>query len=183
MYFTGFGIGIAFTRFLFSTVIHMAMTSIICYQWARARFIDLRNPVLGIIKGFLIASVLHGLFDYFIIGPFKALSVLSLFLVLALAVIYGRMITNLLNCSPFFDARLSTSRALHNFSLLFSTAAVLFIITYLYNNFHFSTGIANRKIVEVFSSTVVSVAVVFGALGAFTLHQKKLLNLLGGRRP
>ncbi len=182
LYFTGYGLGIAFVRFLFSTVIHMVMTSIICYRWAKARFIRRGSTVLAIAAGFLVAAVIHGLFDYFIIGPLNVLSILSLVMVMVLAGVYARMITNALNFSPFFDAELATAKTLHNFNLLLSTSAVLFIIIYLYNNFYYSTEIANRRILELIGTNVISVIVVFGALGAFRVRQGILTPIFRFKR-
>lgn len=182
LYFSGYGLGIVFIRFLFSTVIHMVMTSIICYRWAKARFIRRGSTVLAVAAGFLVAAVIHGLFDYFIIGPLNVLSILSLVMVMVLAGVYARMITNALNFSPFFDAELATAKTLHNFNLLLSTSAVLFIIIYLYNNFYYSTEIANRKILELIGTNVVSVIVVFGALGAFRVRQGILTPIFRFKR-
>jgi len=168
LYFTNYGLNIAYTRFLSSTVLHMSMTGYICYLWARARFIRNRNPVGSIVLGFLLASIAHGLYDYFLLGPFK-FGLLSTAILLLLAVAFGRMINNSLNFSPFFQERPARYQRLSNYSLMFSAAAVLLVLGFLYDNFFLATALANRRLWSLATGTVFSVVVIFTALGDFKL--------------
>jgi protease PrsW len=177
LYFTGYGLSIVFIRFLVSTMLHMALTSIVCYSWARARYIRAENAALTVLGGLVIAALVHGLFDYFILGPIQALSVLSFLLPLVLATVYGRMINTALNFSPYFDQRLAGTHRLSNYALLLSTAVVMLLIAYLYNNFYFSTEIANERLLGLGGGMVLTVAAVLGALGQFGLERGRQLSL------
>lgn len=168
LYFTSYGLNIAYTRFLSSTVLHMSMTGYICYQWAQARYLRRRSPVIAVILGFLLAVLAHGLYDYFILGPFKY-GMLSTVILLLLAIAFGRMINNSLNFSPFFQERPARFARLSNYSLMFSAAAVLLVIGFLYDNFFLATTLANRRLWSLATGTVFSVIVIFTALGDFKL--------------
>jgi RsiW-degrading membrane proteinase PrsW (M82 family) len=177
LYFTSYGLNIAYTRFLSSTVLHMAMTGFVCYCWARARYIRVRSPVWAIGFGFLMSSVAHGLYDYFLIGPFK-FDYLSVAILLVLAVAFGRMINNSLNFSPFFQERPARYERLSNYSLMFSAAALLLVLGFVYDNFFLATALANHRLWSLASGTVITVLVVFTSLGDFKLSRSTLLPLL-----
>jgi len=168
-YFTTYGLGIVFVRFLTSTVLHLSMTSIVCYSWARARYIKPGNPVVAILVGLLIATVAHGLFDYFIIGPVTELLPLSIAILVVLAVAYGLMLRNSLRASPFFRVEQVGSRRLVNYELMLSTAVVLLVIGYVFTNFQLSTELAGYQLLVTAWSSPVAVAAVFVALGEIGL--------------
>lgn len=60
-YFGRLGLGIVFWRFLLSTVLHMALTSIPCYAWAYAAHVRRRgSALLPVLGGLAAAALLHG---------------------------------------------------------------------------------------------------------------------------
>lgn len=176
LYFTSYGLNIAYTRFLSSTVLHMSMTGFICYCWAKTRYIRVRRPVFAIGFGFLMASLAHGLYDYFLLGPFKY-GLMSWVILAYLAIAFGRMINNSLNFSPFFEERPARYERLTNYSLMFSAAVILLIAGYFYDNFLLSTTLANSRIWSLALSTIFTVLVVFTSLGDFKLSSSTLLPL------
>jgi len=176
LYFTSYGLNIAYTRFLSSTVLHMSMTGFVCYCWAKARYIRVRSPVWAIGLGFLLASVAHGLYDYFLLGPFK-FGLMSWAILAYLAIAFGRMINNSLNFSPFFQERPARYERLSNYSLMFSTAVVLLVLGFVYDNFFLATDLADRRLWSLASSTVLTVLVVFTSLGDFKLSLGTLVPL------
>jgi len=176
LYFTSYGLNIAYTRFLSSTVLHLAMTGFVCYCWAKARYIRVRSPVFAIGFGFLLAVVAHGLYDYFLLGPFK-FGILSMAILLGLAVVYGRTINNSLNFSPFFQERPARFQRLSNYSLMFSAAVILLIAGHLYDNFLLSTALANSRMWSLATNTVISVLVIFMSLNDFKISSDTLRPL------
>jgi len=177
LYFTGYGLGIVFVRFLISTVLHMSLTAYICYAWAKARYIAPRAAVGPVLMALVFATVAHGLFDYFLIGPLESVSIFSILILAFMAMALGRMITNTLNFSPHFSPDLSTSGRLRNYGLLVATSVALVSIAYVYNNFRLSTELANLKLIQTAMSTWVSAAIVFGALGEIGLKEGSLASL------
>jgi RsiW-degrading membrane proteinase PrsW (M82 family) len=169
MYFTAYGLGIVYVRFLISTVLHIAMTGTVCYLWARARFMKPGNQVVAVITGLVIATVAHGLFDYFILGPVTDLLPLSIVILAVLAVAYGLMLRSSLRASPFFRAEQIGSRRLVNYELMVSTALVLLVIGYLFTNFQLSTELAGYQLLAMAWSSPVAVAAVFISLGEIGL--------------
>jgi hypothetical protein len=146
LYFTYEGLGLVAPRFLYSSVMHISMTSIACYFWARARYIRPSNQALALLAGLLLAAVVHGLFDFFLmLGALSRMTALSLALTVVLAREYHRMLRNTLNFSPHFSELLASSCRLKNFELFFSATLVSLTIVYLYYNFDFSTDIANQQ--------------------------------------
>jgi len=159
----------------------MALTSTVCYYWAKAKFIT-KTPVLpGIIGGFIVAVVVHGLFDYFILTKFVQVGILSMVILIGIASVYGKMLNNGLNFSTFYDdKRLKLlQRRLDNYLLLATTALATMLIVYLYNYTTFTTVIANNALVKLGIQVVLGL-IIFGALGEFHVTPGKLRPLTEG---
>lgn len=183
LYFAGYGTSIVFSRFLFSTVVHMALTGIACYFWAVAQY-KLNNYWLALLTvpcGLIIVIWVHGLFDYFILGPFNFLSLFSYFIALFLAVIYARMLNEGLNFSPFYArAMLPSPHQLINYKLLFTASILMLLGIYLVQYFSFSSKVANFNLFYTAFTSIYPVAVIFGAFGSLTLNHRKEIPLLRG---
>ena len=174
MYLTNYGLEIGFNRFLLSTTLHISLTGYVAYSWARARYIKPGSAFVAALKGLAVASVLHGLYDYFIIGPFDVLFVVSLLVLVVSVSAYGRMIRNTLNFSPFFDQTAAVSKRLNNYKLLLPTAITLISFAYLYNNLRYSTDIANGRLVNVNWLVIGCLFVIFGAVGELGLRKGEI---------
>lgn len=185
LYFTSFGLSIVFPRFLISTVMHLGMTGIIAFSWGQARCLRRGNELTAVLGGPLLAAVVHGLFNYFILVPLAGLSALSVIILLLLSGAYAGMIRLSLGQSPYFSNSREAQQRLTNYNLLFFTALLLILVTYLYNNFTYSTAIANRQLLAMGQSTLLTMALIFGVLGEFDLVSARLLalRLRGGWRP
>ena len=177
LYFTYGGLGLVAPRFLYSSVMHIAMTSIACYFWARARYIRPGNQALALLAGLLLAATLHGFFDFFLMGALSKLTALSFALTVILAREYHRMLRNTLNFSPHFSEQLAGSCRLKNFELFFSATLVSLTIVYLYYNFDFSTDIANKQLLHSSLTSLPAFIAVFGSLGKLSLERGQLLPL------
>jgi hypothetical protein len=168
LYFSRYGLEIAFFRFFFSTLMHLSMTSIICYTWAKARFIFHENNMLALLRGLLVAATIHGLFDFFVLNPTSGQYALGMAIAFVMAREYYRMLRNLLNFSPFFNEDLASSRGLKNNQLLLSAGLILLLIAFLYSNFEFSTEIARSRTLHIgiFAlPTMTAVIIPLGKLG------------------
>ncbi len=184
LYFSQGGLGIALSRFVLSTVVHVGLTGLVCYAWAGARHIRGRRPLPAILGGFALAALLHGLFDYFLMTGEQSLVFFSYAIAFVVAREYHRMAGNALNFSPYFDEARPVARRLRNFDL-FLPAAILFLpIGYLYYNFDYTTAIANRQLAQSCLSALPAAIAVVGSLGQLKLArgQLKPLNNFRGRR-
>lgn len=179
LYFTSYGLSIVFARAMISTVMHMAMTGTVCFFWARAKYIDRKNVPLAVVQGLIVAAVLHGLFDYFILSEFVQIGILSLVIMMLTATAYGRMINNALNFSPYFDQLRAGSARLENYAYLMTLAVVALLIVYLYNHNNFSTEIATDNLLNLGLDIVLTALVVFGSLGQFNVVHRQRISLYG----
>ena len=171
LYFTRDGLGLVFTRFLYSSVMHLAMTAIVCYSWAKALAFQKRNRILQVSKGLLLAALVHGLFDHFLLTPDKRLSALSIFLVFVMISEYYRMIRNTLAFSPTFHSTAEISRRLTNFGLLSCATLGLLMIVFLYNRFTVSTAFARGALPPLILVSLPEMIILLGSLGKFELSQ------------
>jgi hypothetical protein len=173
LYFSGYGLGIAFARFMVSTTMHLALTGIVAYLWGRQRFVRQRNEAWGVLGGLALATLAHGAFDYFILGPVSSLSGLSLLLVIALASVYGHMLRTALRTSPFYQEKLLSSRRLRNLPLLVGTGVLVLLIVFLYNHAQFSTAIANQKLQETTLGMGQIALAIFLPIGVLRMREAK----------
>lgn len=173
LYFTSLGVGISFSRFIISTVVHLAMTSLICYAWAWAIYYRRKYHVLAVAVGILLATLAHGLFDFFLLQESSDLSALSILILGVLAAGFGRMIAEALSASPFFARQKSLRRRLSNYELLISTAVLMLVVAFLYNNYTFTTEIAIQRFLETAYSSTIIMIIVFGWLGEIGLLSQK----------
>jgi RsiW-degrading membrane proteinase PrsW (M82 family) len=186
LYFSDYGVEIAFSRFLISTVMHLAMTGIVCYAWAAARFFHWKSQLLAVPAGLLAAALVHGLFDYFLIGPLNGLSIVSSAILFLLSVLYGRMLQDTLNSSPFFRQPLPAASRLANYELLASTGVLLLVFIFVMDNFALSTDLAGQHVFDAAQQYFFTMLVVFGSLGEISILPFKFRRLLepaGGAHP
>jgi len=178
IYFSLDGLGILLSRFLYSTLVHIAMTAIICYAWARARYLQPENQAKAVLFGLAVAAVVHGTFDFFLGYMMSKAILLSYAISLVLVREYYRMICNTLNHSPYFDEASSRSGRLVNFELFISAAILLMFLGYLYHNFDFSTELANQSLINTGLTAVPAIIVFSGSLGKIGLARGKQLPVL-----
>jgi len=178
LYFSVHGLGIVAARFLYSVVVHVAMTSLICYAWAAARYLRPRNRLWPLLGSLALASILHGLFDFFLGSGLPATVILSYAISLVLAREYQRMICNALNHSPFFMQPINRSGRLVNFDLFLAAACLLLLVSYLSANFDLSTEIANHSLRSMGLTTLPAMIALSGSLGKIGLARGQSLPLL-----
>ena len=145
LYFSVLGVRIINARFIVSTVLHMAETMLLCYLWARARYVIFRNENIAILAGFCLVVLSHGLFDFFLTTQIPAFILLAVAQIAILGYFSGRIILSCILSSPWSAVILTslTNRRLNNYHFLFSSAAVLMIVSFIHTNYQYATEIAN----------------------------------------
>ncbi len=98
-------------RALYSTVSHIFDTSIICYFLAIAHY-KKKGLFLPFIKGFALAALAHGFYDFWVITESVSYPLLTVFFFLASIHVLVMMINNLINISPYYkpEHRLRTAK-------------------------------------------------------------------------
>jgi RsiW-degrading membrane proteinase PrsW (M82 family) len=92
LYFSVLGGSIINGRFILSTVLHMAETILLCYLWARARYMKLSNEYIAILAGFCLVVLSHGLFDFFLTTRNIAYILLFVAQLVLMGFLYGRIL-------------------------------------------------------------------------------------------
>jgi protease PrsW len=178
LYFSRHGIGITASRFVFSTIMHMSMTGIAVYAYARARMVLPKRIIPALLSGLAAGAIVHGLFDFFLLGPFTRFSGLSIFILLLASREYYRMVRTTLNLSPFFNQEQAASPRLVNYGLLFSSAALFFMVVFLFHNFSSSTEIANKQLSSLVMISSPAILAVYTSLGRLHLAQGEIVQFL-----
>jgi RsiW-degrading membrane proteinase PrsW (M82 family) len=177
LYFSTHGLGIAFSRFLFSTLMHLANTSIVCYVWSRARVLHRGSNLQAALVGLILAASVHGVYDFFVLKPSSKTAVLGFVVVLFMAREYNRMLRNSLNLTPLEQPLAVDRSRLSNFSLLASALGLLLLIGFLYNNFEYDAQMAFQqlKLLGLYSLPVQ--LSLFASLGKIALEPGKFKPL------
>lgn len=120
------------------------------------------------------AVFLHALFDYFIIGPFNTLfTLISFFMAIFAPIIYGQMITESLNLSPFYSYAKNISTELRNDQVFWWMMPIMISAIYLIEYFTLATVAANFNLLGVIIFSMYPFFVLLGSLGVFRLQHKK----------
>jgi len=177
LYFSTHGLGIAFSRFLFSTLMHLANTSIVCYVWARARVIRRGCNLQAALAGLILAALVHGVYDFFVLKPASKTAVLGFVVVLFMAREYNRMLRNALNLTPIEQPLMIDRSRLSNFGLLASTVGMLLLIGFLYNNVEYDTQMALQQLKMLGLYSLPVQLSLFASLGKIALEPGKFKPL------
>ncbi|MFO7721846.1 MAG: PrsW family glutamic-type intramembrane protease [Bacteroidales bacterium] len=126
IYFDEYRLHIIHGRALSAAVLHMFLSSVIAYGMLLNRFKRHRNKYLNFILFFLLASLLHGVYDFLILSPGLGNTMLLIgFFYIAVLTIWNGMINNALNHSDFFDQeKLIDSRKILDY-LIYGLSGVL----------------------------------------------------------
>jgi RsiW-degrading membrane proteinase PrsW (M82 family) len=166
LYFSVLGVRIINARFVVSTALHMAETMLLCYLWARARYMKYQYEYITILVGFCLVVLSHGLFDFFLTTRSPAFILLAVGQIAILGYLSGRILLSCILFSPRSAVILTslTNKRLNNYHYLFSSAAVLMIISFLHTNYQYATEIANYWLV-----LAVMITIFFSGLILFPL--------------
>ncbi len=114
LYFDRSGLTAVKARAMICCVGHMFYTSLVMYGVVLARYGGTGAVRRNVLFCFLLASFLHGVYDFFLISRFvgKEARLISVGLVFLEVLLYVRMLNNALNQSEYFDEA-QASRLLH----------------------------------------------------------------------
>jgi hypothetical protein len=151
------------------------MTGIVSYAYARARYIRPGRLVPNVLLGLVASALVHGLFDFFLLGMQARFSALSIFVLLMAAREFYRTIRTTLNFSPYFEEAQSTSPRLNNYALLFSSTALIFCLVFLFHHYSSSTEIANKQLGTLALITLPAILGVYTSLGHLVLTRGQVV--------
>lgn len=166
LYFQDVAGGIIHGRAYMSVVGHMMATSIAAYGLVISRFKNnAYHPILAFAISFLTASVVHGLYDFFL---FQKLVLLFILFFIFIVQVWIIMINNSLNNSSFFDYKM-VSKA--EGSRLFLTLALTFIlgIEYIMVGWDYGPTEAHDALVGSISSAGLLIVFFGSSLSTFNL--------------
>jgi RsiW-degrading membrane proteinase PrsW (M82 family) len=101
LYFSKYSLEIVESRAFYTSIMHMFTSSIIAYQMMYVKYKLNKSAWLGFVPGFISAMFIHGLYNA-LIGH-QQTYYLGIALTVGLLVLWGRIMNNALNASPFFD--------------------------------------------------------------------------------
>ncbi|WP_417602439.1 PrsW family intramembrane metalloprotease [Owenweeksia hongkongensis] len=152
-------------RAMISTVSHMFDTGIICYSMAMARY-KKKNVLVAMLYGYLLASVAHGFYDFWLISEGYQYPMVTIAFFLASIHIFTIMKNNLINISEYFDDTKRVEADRNKFRLFNLLLFIMFggyVAIYLING----SGAANAFIKDglLYNSYIlVYLAVSFGSI-------------------
>lgn len=133
-------------RALMAVVSHMFDSSVIAYSMVLARYKFKKSPLIGLGIGYLVASLAHGFYDFWLIYEFAAsMYFITLMFFLATMHLWGTMQNNALNQSPFFDLKkVFTNQNLRYF--LATTLTGLIMLEFLVLGWNYGLDFANSNL-------------------------------------
>jgi hypothetical protein len=150
---------------------HLASSSVLAYVWAMARFVRGDNLKAAVFIGWILAGVVHGVFDYLLLSPSFQLT-LAPFLMLVLTVwLYGIMLRNSLNFSPFLNTQSIVSKRLINYEWILSAGWWVLLMGYIYFYYHYATAAANVWMLGNLWTSLPVIFGIFAALGELSLKK------------
>lgn len=172
MYFQDPGLPSILSRTLWSAMGHMSWTAIAAYGLFYAKYRkENRQAIFYFVFAFIMACILHGLYDFFLIaeGLPKAAVKLSLCILLVGIVLFSNMIKNALNQSEFNSEKQKQIEGLSK-HLVYALSGVV-VLQYLL--VAWKLGIANANFLILLSVvfSYIPLIVIFGCLGKMEVHK------------
>ncbi len=171
IYFSEHNLQIIHGRALTAVVSHMFDSSIIAYGLILNKYKRHRNQYLNFIVFFLLASLAHGFYDFWLINKSAStFSSLTFIFLLASMFMWNSFKNNALNQSAFYDKDISINGEKIQDYLLYSLAGVL-LFEYVALAFKFSPSVANDGLFSSISSGTYLLIFLVGNLSKFTLNK------------
>lgn len=177
-YFNDAGLGSITTRAFSATLLHISLSAIAVSGFLIARHKNGTEPVAPyFLTSFIAAVLLHGLYDLFIFHaniPF--MTVYFMLLLIAVIIIYGRLIKNALNQSQFNPGDCRTL----NITRLFIYGMYLVLLSqYLITAWNYGPDAANATLVGPAVLFIVQSSTLLNSLGYITIEKGKWYSLIG----
>ncbi|MCO5267795.1 MAG: PrsW family intramembrane metalloprotease [Brumimicrobium sp.] len=164
-------------RALTAVVMHMFLSSIIAYGIILNKYKLKKNPAFMFIIFFLIASIAHGFYDFWLINlKVDDFSFLSIVLLIIGIIIWNFFKNNALNNSQFYDEeKIIESDKLGNY--LFYSLAGIFAFEYVAIALKYDAEYANDALVESIYSGLYLIVFISGKLSQTHVEPGKWLPL------
>lgn len=183
LYFQIPGLHTITSRALSAVILHMGLTALGAYglMLSQHRFGKISLKWFAI--SFSGACLIHGIYDYFLIGEgcIQNMRVLSFILLLFLAQAFGRMLNNGLNISIFFNKADAAKLHILNRYLSYSLS-FLILIQYVIMVLRFNLHNANIGLVKSIYYSWFLIFIIVTALSKFDIEKNRLLPLLEKRK-
>lgn len=101
LYFSKYSLEIVESRAFYTSIMHMFTSSMIAYQMLFFKYKLNKSAWYGFIPGFVSAVLIHGMYNA-LIGH-QETYMLGVVFTIVLMILWGRIMNNALNASPFFD--------------------------------------------------------------------------------
>jgi RsiW-degrading membrane proteinase PrsW (M82 family) len=101
IYFDRYSVEIVESRAFYTCIMHMFTSSVIAYQMMYSKYKLKKSSWLGFIPGFIFAISIHGIYNA-LIGHDETYEI-GIAFTIGLLILWGRIMNNALNQSPFFD--------------------------------------------------------------------------------
>jgi RsiW-degrading membrane proteinase PrsW (M82 family) len=180
LYFDELSLSVVHGRALTAVVLHLSLTSLIAYSLVFSRFQAKKKSYRSAFMfTFLLAMVFHGLYDYFLLGQgiIESLSVISIVILLFLAQVYSKILTNSLNQSAFFDeVKLLHFKSL-TFYLMYAFSGII-LLEYVLISISFSASYANQHLVYTGLTSYLIIIYLTIALGKFRIERSRWKKVL-----
>lgn len=137
LYFNSYGPQIIMGRALTAVVFHMFLTSLAAYGLMLHKYKSGSGIISDFLKYFLLAAIIHGLYDFWLINPsVSRFGLLSMVILIFCLSFFNTLISNSLNNSEFYDEEIHLNRRkLQNY--LIYTLSLVLMFQYLTISFKF----------------------------------------------
>ncbi len=137
LYFNSYGPQIIMGRALTAVIFHMFLTSLAAYGLMLNKYKSGRGILTDFTKFFLLAAIIHGLYDFWLINEIASkFSLLSILILIFCFSFFNTLISNSLSNSEFFDETIHLNRRKLQNYLIYSLSLVL-MFQYLAVSFKF----------------------------------------------
>lgn len=169
IYFDEYRLNIIHGRALTAVVAHMFDSSIIAYGLILSKYKTHRNSYLYFALFFLLASLAHGFYDFWLINETaNTFSILTILFLLSSLFVWNTLKNNALNHSDFFDKdKQLDNEKLYNY-LLYCLVGVL-LFEYIAMSLKFSPSAANNELLVSLISGTYLILFISSSLSKYNL--------------
>lgn len=169
------GVGHTVGRALTSTVAHMALTTIAASGFIEAKYSPYvetgTNKYVLVAKGFALACVLHGAYDFFLVteGFWAELAIVSTLVLLLKIRIFSKLAHSAINHSEFYDRR--KGRHINLREHLIRLLLVVFSLQFLLMGFYYGRSIATWDLLGAVFFSLIIMFFLLVDLGGFQVQK------------
>ncbi|BDX38728.1 hypothetical protein CYCD_20830 [Tenuifilaceae bacterium CYCD] len=169
MYFQDDSYHIMHGRALASVVGHMCDSAIVAYGFILGKYRAKLPTFICVIGGLLLASFVHGMYDFWLLNDtVKDFNLFSIVVLISSVVIWNSIKNNALNNSPFFDdTKRLESQSISQY--LFIALSIVFIFEYLVISINYGPYTGNRLLLKSILSGTFLMIFMVGRLAQFKL--------------